>query len=75
MMPGRHVWQPTIVRRCELGSILRWDAQPPEAPCVSYSVVRRSDRERTVTPDYQSAMDFLNDRHCPVLDLYQGADA
>lgn len=72
-MNRRHPWVPTIVRRCELGSILRWDEQPPEAPCVSYSVMRKADRQRTIVATYQEAIDFLNDRHCPVLDLYQGA--
>ena len=69
-MPTRPPWVPTIVRRCELGSIIRWDEQPPEAPHVSYSVWRRADKARVVMPTYQEAISFLEDRHCPVLDIY-----
>lgn len=69
--PRRQVWQPTIVRSCELGFIKRWDAQPPEAPFIHYSVLRHSDRARTNVATYQEAMDFITDRHCPILDLYQ----
>lgn len=69
-MASRHPWKPTVVRSDESGHIKRWEPNGPEAPCVSYSCIRRADGAIRIVRTYQEAMAFITGQHCPVLDLY-----